>query len=234
MTGQSGQFIRDLERRMSNRNEKLRTEKIELISLIKKCSDYKKQTGKYEEQLRRKYKDSLIDLTEYEKQLAETLRNRTAKEWANYYNDYILNYRNRIIEIDRELRQQETSQKLVLPVLIVALFMALLGLSYYLIQPQITGLTVLNGTNTTDSEFKIQGVSLSSVILNTPANNTVLGTGNSEQFTFSCSLNMAGGGGNPTDVRGNWSYCVGSACLPSAPDTKVNIKNMVIKGKANT
>ena len=168
MTGQFGQYIQDLERNMSNKNiVRLKEEKRELLSLIKKCNNYKKQIVSYEKQLRTSYNKKLITRYEYEEKLKSVLKGRTEKQWSQYYEKVILVYSRRIIEINKEIKQSE--QNKFVPIITIALFLALLGLSYYLLQPQITGFTVQNG-NGNNSIFTIPIVNINNETLNNISN----------------------------------------------------------------
>src|SRR3989344_9093607 len=133
MTGQSGLFIRELERRMQSRNKiGLRKERAEIISLMKTTSYYKKQLIEFERKLSRAYEENRIDKEEYLRRLNEGLQGRTLRQWLRYYDQYINTYNTRVVEIDRELRELERSRNL-LPIFTLLVFVALLGLSYYFI-----------------------------------------------------------------------------------------------------
>ena len=153
---------------MSNNKIRLRKEKIELISLIKSCSDYKKQIIGYEKQLRKSYDSNIIDRRTYEEKLRVALKEKTVKQWINYYDDLTIEYRNRVIEINKEIRAAEKT-KAILPILTVAAILVMLGLSYYLIQPQITGFTVLGNV----SNETIANVTNETSIFTIPIVNTI-------------------------------------------------------------
>ena len=161
MTGQSGQFIRELERSMSNRNKiGLRKEKVKLISLIKSCNNYKRDIIRYESKLKKEYEDCRIDKGTYEEKLRTALKDKTVSQWLQYYDKLTLEYTSRIIDIDKELRELEKTK--ITPMLTILAVLALLGLSYYFISPQITGFTVIeNLTNGTNAIFGIQPVNIS-------------------------------------------------------------------------
>ncbi|MBS3171816.1 hypothetical protein J4449_04355, partial [Candidatus Woesearchaeota archaeon] len=146
---------------MSTRNKiRLRKERVEIISLMKTTSYYKKQLIGFEKKLSRAYEENRIDKEEYLRRLNEGLQGRTLRQWLRYYDQCINVYNTRVVEIDRELRELEKSRNL-LPILTIFAFVALLGLSYYFIQPAITGFTLIeNGTNATESVFGIQPVNI--------------------------------------------------------------------------
>src|SRR3989338_3433445 len=146
---------------MSTRNKiRLRKERVEIISLMKTTSYYKKQLIGFEKKLSRAYEENRIDKEKYLRRLNEGLQGRTLRQWLRYYDQCINVYNTRVVEIDRELRELEKSRNL-LPILTIFAFVALLGLSYYFIQPAITGFTLIeNGTNATESVFRIQLVNI--------------------------------------------------------------------------
>src|SRR3989344_5515103 len=146
---------------MSTRNKiRLRKERVEIISLMKTTSYYKKQLIEFEKKLSRAYEENRIDKEEYLRRLNEGLQGRTLRQLLRYYDQCINVYNTRVVEIDRELRELEKSRNL-LPILTIFAFVALLGLSYYFIQPAITGFTLIeNGTNATESVFRIQLVNI--------------------------------------------------------------------------
>ena len=145
MTEPFGQYIQDLERNMSNKNIiRLKEERVNLLSLIKKYKNHKKQLVNLRKNSREKLtKFAGSELSYYRKAI------RSYKEELTILN-------REISKVNLEFKKPETKITLAIGLL----FLILVAFSYYFIQPSITGFTIAdsNVTNISESIFTTQPI----------------------------------------------------------------------------
>jgi len=143
MTEQSGLFIKELEKRMSNQNKlrKLENKKIELVRKIQLCEHYKKEIVRFVQELNNQHNKGLISYKEYYHKLNRALDQKTPEQWIKEYDSSIWYYKHSLDSCEREIKKQENKAKIVPLATILAVFM-ILGFGFLFLKPTITGLIV--------------------------------------------------------------------------------------------
>jgi len=143
MTEQSGLFIKELKKRMSNQNKlrKLENKRIELVRKLQLCEHYKEKTIKFVQELNNQYNKGLISYKEYYYKLNRALDQRTLKQWIEYYDGSVDYYRYKLNICEKEIKKQENIARIAPAIMIVAVFM-ILGFGFLFLKPTITGLIV--------------------------------------------------------------------------------------------
>ncbi|PIN78775.1 hypothetical protein COV14_02155, partial [Candidatus Woesearchaeota archaeon CG10_big_fil_rev_8_21_14_0_10_33_12] len=143
MIEQSGQFIKELEKRMSNQNKlrKLENKRIELVRKLQLCEHYKEKIVRFVQELNNQYNKGLISYKEYYHKLNRALEQRTPEQWIQNYDSSIWYYKHGLNICEREIKKQENKAKIVPLVTILAVFI-ILGFGFLFLKPAITGLIV--------------------------------------------------------------------------------------------
>src|SRR3989344_7599554 len=163
MIGQFGQFIKELERRMSNKNTSgFEKRRFGIIKNIQICKENKEKIAKTILSLKSQYKQGSIDYNEYELRLARILKNRTPEQWISYYDKLIEQYNKQLADISRKEKLNKTAQLIIPFVILAAIFAVLLYTTPQM--PGPTGLVVsdigLNDTNYSTGEVIGENVTL--------------------------------------------------------------------------
>src|SRR3989344_3743363 len=155
MIGQFGQFIKELERRMSNKNTSgFEKRRFVIIKNIQICKENKEKIAKTILALKSQYKQGSIDYNEYELRLARILKNRTPEQWISYYDKLIEQYNKQLAEISRKEKLSKTAQLIIPFVILAAIFVILLYTTPQM--PGPTGLVVSDiGLNVRNWEGKL-------------------------------------------------------------------------------
>ena len=114
MREQSGLFIKELEKRMSNQNKlrNLENKRIELVRKIQLCEHYKKEIARFVQELNNQYNQGLISYKEYCYKLNRALEQRTPEQWIKEYDSSIWYYKHSLNSYEREIKKQENKAKI--------------------------------------------------------------------------------------------------------------------------
>lgn len=160
MIGRFGLFIKELERRMSNKITKLEKRRSEIIRNIQLCRENKEKIARAIISLKTQYKQGVISYSDYEVRLSSLLKQRTSEQWIEYYDNCIKHYSSDLRRYEKEINSEETNIK-ILP--IAVLFMIILGIGIGLVvfKPEITGFATYNETtNVTESLNETMNISM--------------------------------------------------------------------------
>jgi len=143
MIEQSGLFIKELKKRMSNQNKlrNLENKKIELVRKLQLCEHYKEKITKFVQELNNQYNNGLINYKEYYYKLNRALDQRTPEQWIKEYDSSIWYYKHSLNSCEREIKKQENKAKIA-PVVMIAVIFMILGFGFLFLKPAITGLIV--------------------------------------------------------------------------------------------
>ena len=143
MREQSGLFIKELEKRMSNQNKlrNLENKRIELVRKIQLCEHYKKEIARFVQELNNQYNQGLISYEEYYYKLSRALEQKTPEQWIKEYDSSIWYYKHNLDSCEREIKKQENKAKIA-PVVMIAVIFMILGFGFLFLKPTITGLII--------------------------------------------------------------------------------------------
>lgn len=146
MIGQSGLFIQELEKRMSNKITKLEKRRSEIIRNIQLCKENKERIARIIINLKAQYKQGAISYANYESKLNSILKQRTPEQWIEYYDNCIEHYKSDLRRYEKEINSEETKIK-ILPIAIIFMIVLGIGIGLVVFKPEITGFAVYNETS---------------------------------------------------------------------------------------
>ena len=121
---------------------KLKQRKKELIRYLEKTRDYKAETIRFVEDLELKYSKGEILDSEFYYKLNKALKNKSLRDWIDYYDNLISQYNKELNQINNELRENESIVFNAKTVLIVLIFVMLSITAVIFFKSEITGLTI--------------------------------------------------------------------------------------------
>src|SRR3989344_2954374 len=126
---------------MSGRKNHLEDRKNELKNRINAAKNYKEKILKIVHENLIRLRNREINSFEYHGRLNESLNNKSAEEWTNYYDSYIKDCENLLSDCEKKIRSDKRKTTLKVSALFGFSIVALLILGFFS-QQFITGLTV--------------------------------------------------------------------------------------------
>lgn len=152
MTEQFGQFIRGLERRMSNTKIwNLRKKENELIRKLDFIREERRKLIEFVQKLEAHYDQGLIKGHEYH----ETLKQKKPHHWIKHHTKVIRHYEKHLTHCKNNLNKEQTKltqTKIINPLLVFLFITTLISIGWFL-GPAITGLTIVENNNVYETGY---------------------------------------------------------------------------------
>jgi len=129
-------MFRELRKRKSYNLRKLEQKRLELLKRIELTKKHKQHILDIVHTLLSEYKERKITHFEYEEKLSESLGDKSAKEWLDYYDNYIKTCENHLILHEKKIskdRWKSLGVKCAQIASVLVIFSLLFLFVYYLI-----------------------------------------------------------------------------------------------------